>query len=70
MWEKCKQNYYDYGIRVFWLDEAEPEYGTYDFEALPLPHWSQRSRWATSTHSIIPSTFYEGMVAAGSGESS
>ncbi len=32
VWQKCKQNYYDKGIRIFWLDEAEPEYGTYDFE--------------------------------------
>jgi alpha-D-xyloside xylohydrolase len=32
VWEKCKKNYYDYGIRIFWLDEAEPEYGEYDFD--------------------------------------
>ena len=24
VWEKCKKNYYDYGVRLFWLDEAEP----------------------------------------------
>ena len=33
VWKKVKQNYYDHGIRIFWLDEAEPEYGTYDFKA-------------------------------------
>lgn len=32
VWEKCKQNYADLGIKIFWLDEAEPEYTTYDFE--------------------------------------
>ncbi|MFR6333429.1 MAG: TIM-barrel domain-containing protein [Eisenbergiella sp.] len=32
VWEKCKKNYYDYGIKVFWLDEAEPEYSGYDFD--------------------------------------
>lgn len=32
VWSKCRQNYADYGIDAFWLDEAEPEYGTYDFE--------------------------------------
>ncbi|NLY11876.1 MAG: glycoside hydrolase family 31 protein [Firmicutes bacterium] len=32
VWEKCKKNYYDYGIKIFWLDEAEPEYGVYDFD--------------------------------------
>lgn len=31
VWEKCKKNYGDFGIRLFWLDEAEPEYGSYDF---------------------------------------
>ena len=30
VWEKCKENYYKKGIRCFWLDEAEPEYGPYD----------------------------------------
>lgn len=25
VWEKAKQNYYKYGIKTFWLDEAEPE---------------------------------------------
>lgn len=32
VWNKVKQNYYDRGIRVFWLDEAEPEYTVYDFD--------------------------------------
>jgi alpha-D-xyloside xylohydrolase len=32
VWEKCKKNYFDYGIKVFWLDEAEPEYNVYDFD--------------------------------------
>ena len=25
VWNKIKENYYQYGIRSFWLDEAEPE---------------------------------------------
>ncbi len=32
VWEKCKQNYYDKGVRLFWLDEAEPEYTVYDYD--------------------------------------
>lgn len=32
VWEKCKKNYADLGIRTFWLDEAEPEFGTYAYE--------------------------------------
>ncbi len=32
VWNQCKENYYKKGIRIFWLDEAEPEYGPYDFD--------------------------------------
>ena len=32
LWSKIKRNYYDYGIRMFWLDEAEPEMRPYDYE--------------------------------------
>jgi alpha-D-xyloside xylohydrolase len=33
IWRKARDNYYaKYGIKVFWLDEAEPEYTAYDFD--------------------------------------
>lgn len=32
VWDKARRNYYEKGIRVFWLDEAEPEYTAYDFD--------------------------------------
>ncbi|MDD3278047.1 MAG: glycoside hydrolase family 31 protein [Lachnospiraceae bacterium] len=32
VWDKCRQNYADYGIKTFWLDEAEPEFTTYDYD--------------------------------------
>lgn len=32
VWEKCKKNYADLGVRTFWLDVAEPEYAGYDYE--------------------------------------
>ena len=32
VWDKCKKNYYDLGVRTFWLDEAEPEFTGYDYE--------------------------------------
>lgn len=31
LWEKLKKNYYEHGIEVFWLDEAEPEYTLYPY---------------------------------------
>lgn len=32
VWGKAKKNYFDKGVRVFWLDEAEPEYAAYTFD--------------------------------------
>ena len=32
VWNKAKQNYYSKGVRIFWLDEAEPEYSVYSFD--------------------------------------
>lgn len=32
VWGKAKENYFKHGIRMFWLDEAEPEYSVYDFD--------------------------------------
>lgn len=32
VWNKAKKNYYDKGVKIFWLDEAEPEFSRYDFD--------------------------------------
>ena len=32
LWDKCRRNYFEDGIDMFWLDEAEPEYTAYDFD--------------------------------------
>ncbi|MNZ42531.1 Alpha-xylosidase [compost metagenome] len=32
VWQKCRENYGKYGIKLFWLDEAEPEFSTYDYD--------------------------------------
>lgn len=32
VWEVCKRNYYDLGVDAFWLDNAEPDFGVYDFD--------------------------------------
>ena len=64
VWKKIKQNYYDLGIRVFWLDEAEPELGTYDFR-----HFRYFAGNGQMVGNIYPQlysrTFYDGMRAAG-----
>ena len=64
VWNKCKKNYYDYGIKIFWLDEAEPEYTTYEFD-------NYRYFMGTNAQigNIYPQqysrTFYDGMEKAG-----
>lgn len=32
LWDTVLKNYYELGVRIFWLDEAEPEYSVYDFD--------------------------------------
>ena len=31
VWSKIRKNYYEKGIHIFWLDEAEPEFTGYEF---------------------------------------
>ena len=65
VWNRCKENYYDkYGIRCFWLDEAEPEYGPYDFD-----NYRYYAGPALQCSNVYPigyaKGFYDGLRAAG-----
>lgn len=64
VWQKCKENYFKKGIQLFWLDEAEPEYGIYDFK-----HYGYHIGSAMECSNIYPryyaQGFYEGLVAEG-----
>ncbi|KAH8722903.1 glycosyl hydrolases family 31-domain-containing protein [Phaeosphaeriaceae sp. PMI808] len=64
VWSKAKQNYYSKGIKVFWLDEAEPEYRVYDFE-----NYRYHLGPNVAIGNIYPveysRTFYEGMAREG-----
>ena len=64
VWEKCKKNYFDAGIRIFWLDEAEPEYGTYDFKNYRY-HLGSNQQIGNLYPQAYARTFYEGMKEAG-----
>ena len=64
VWEKVRKNYYDAGIRIFWLDEAEPEYGTYDFKNYRY-HLGSNQRIGNIYPQMYARTFYDGMRAAG-----
>ncbi|MCQ2505736.1 MAG: family 31 glucosidase [Lachnospiraceae bacterium] len=64
VWEKCKENYYSKGIKCFWLDEAEPEFGPYDFDL-----YRYRIGPALSCSNIYPyfyaKGFYDGLLKTG-----
>lgn len=64
LWSKVKQNYYDKGIRVFWLDEAEPEYSIYDFDN--YRYYKGTNLQIGNTYPVdYARTFYEGMEKEG-----
>lgn len=64
LWEKVKKNYYDKGVRCFWLDVAEPAYTVYDFD-----NYRYYRGTDLEVGNIYPleyaRTFYEGMEEEG-----
>ncbi len=64
LWDKIKKNYYDKGIKLFWLDQAEPEMAPYDFENI---RYSMGT--CLSVGNIYPrmyaKTFFDGMKNEG-----
>ena len=64
VWGKCKENYFDLGIKTFWLDEAEPEYETYDYA-----NYRYHAGPVLQVGNIYPQHyargFFEGQTAAG-----
>lgn len=64
VWKKIKQNYYDKGIRVFWLDEAEPEYGTYEFRNYRY-HLGSNQQIGNIYPQQYARLFFEGMQSEG-----
>jgi len=64
IWEKCKKNYYDLGIDMFWLDNAEPDFGIYDYS-----NYRYQLGTALEVGNIYPKmyakAFYDGIKAEG-----
>lgn len=64
LWNICKKNYADYGIDMFWLDNAEPDYNVYDFG-----NYRYQLGTALSCSNIYPKmysqAFFDGMKADG-----
>ena len=64
LWQICKKNYADFGIDMFWLDNAEPDYNVYDFG-----NYRYQLGPALSCSNIYPKmysqAFYDGMMKDG-----
>lgn len=64
VWEKVKQNYYKLGIKIFWLDEAEPEYTVYDFDNYRY-YAGSNLKIGNLYPKMYAQTFFEGMKKEG-----
>ena len=64
VWSKIKQNYWDNGAKLYWLDVAEPEYTTYDYT-----NYRYQLGSVMEVGNIYPRMytqgFYEGMKSEG-----
>ncbi len=64
LFSKIKENYLKHGIKLFWLDVAEPEYTTYDFD-----NYRYYSGSCLETGNIYPMCyakgFYDGLTSEG-----
>ena len=64
VWEKCRKNYADLGIRAFWLDAAEPDFTIYDYD-----NYRYHAGPVSETGNIYPREFarlfYEGQKENG-----
>lgn len=60
IWEKCRKNYFDLGVDLFWLDEAEPGYMKPDFDVYRL-HDGMVAECGNEFAKEYARAFYEGM---------
>lgn len=64
VWNKCKKNYYDQGVDLFWLDEAEPGYVAPNFEDYRM-YDGNVSECGNEFAKCYAEAFYDGMRAEG-----
>lgn len=64
VWEKAKKNYFEKGIRIFWPDEAEPEYSVYDFDNYRY-FLGPNVQIGNIYPAMYAKTFFDGMKAEG-----
>jgi alpha-D-xyloside xylohydrolase len=64
VWKAIKKGYYDHGVRLFWLDVAEPEYAVYDFDNYRY-HLGSVMEVGNLYPAAYTRTVFDGMRAAG-----
>ncbi|WP_334297132.1 glycoside hydrolase family 31 protein [Anaerocolumna sedimenticola] len=64
VWNKAKENYYKKGVKIFWLDEAEPEYSVYDFDNYRY-HLGPDVQIGNIYPLMYAKTFFDGMKEEG-----
>ena len=64
IWNAAKKNYFDKGVALFWLDEAEPEYTAADFDL--YRYYDGSALECANEYPVgYARAFYEGMKEAG-----
>ena len=64
IWREAKKNYFDKGVDLFWLDEAEPETAANDMENVRY-HIGSGVQVANIYPYYYAKSFYDGMTEAG-----
>ncbi len=67
VWEQAKKGYYDYGIKTFWLDEAEPEVHPQQFSNLKF-HIGNGAQVALLYPYYYAKAYYDGLKKEGETE--
>lgn len=64
VWDRCKRNYREWGIDLFWLDNSEPDSAAYDFDNLRY-YTGRGSKVGCEYPKKYVEAFYNGMAAEG-----
>lgn len=67
LWERCRENYYKFGVKVWWLDACEPEINPVDPDN--VRYYAGSGMELTNIYPLMnQQTFYEGMRSEGEEE--
>lgn len=64
LWDRCREGYARHGVRLFWLDEAEPEFGAQHWDAWRY-HAGQGEQVTNLYPQLFSRTFHDGLTADG-----